>query len=287
MDATLAPASRRVHVRDDLELHIREWAGVARPFVLVHGLASNARTWDLVAKELNGLGHHVVAVDQRGHGLSDKPDHGYGFAEVTHDLASLINELDLDAPVVAGQSWGGNVVLEFATRYPESLSGLVLVDGGFIELSHGPDGTWERISVELKPPPLAGTPRAQMLERSRSFHPEWSNEQIEMQLANFETLLDGTIRPWLTLERHMMILRALWEQHPSQLYPHVQAPALVAVADRGAPSWRRQEALHQLETLMPRARVQVFPNSVHDMHVDQPVELASWMLEALDEGYFG
>ena len=39
-----------------------------------------------------------------------------------------------------------------------------------------------------------------------------------MQMANFETLEDGTIRPWLTLDRHMQILRALWDQKPSQLY---------------------------------------------------------------------
>ena len=38
------------------------------PFVLVHGLASNARTWDGVAAELTASGHPVVSIDQRGHG---------------------------------------------------------------------------------------------------------------------------------------------------------------------------------------------------------------------------
>jgi len=46
------------------------------PFVLVHGLASNARLWDGVARRLAGAGHSSAAVDLRGHGRSDKPDTG-------------------------------------------------------------------------------------------------------------------------------------------------------------------------------------------------------------------
>ena len=52
--------------------------GDATPFLLVHGLASTARTWELVMPLLADAGHPVAAIDQRGHGLSDKPDDDYG-----------------------------------------------------------------------------------------------------------------------------------------------------------------------------------------------------------------
>jgi len=52
------------------------------PWLLVHGLASNARLWDGVGRHLAGLGHRVVAIDQRGHGQSSKPDDGYDMATV-------------------------------------------------------------------------------------------------------------------------------------------------------------------------------------------------------------
>jgi len=229
MDTTLAPQVRRVPVRG-MELSIREWPGQGRDFLLVHGLASNARTWDLVAAKMSEAGHHVVAVDQRGHGLSDKPETGYGFDDVCTDLTALIDAMSLRTPVVCGQSWGGNVVLELAARWPEVMSGLVMVDGGFIDLSGAPGVTWEQIAVDLKPPPLAGTPRVQMMERMRGFHAGWNEEQLEMQMANFETMEDGAIRPWLTLDRHMQIVRALWDQKPSQLYERVVTPTLIAVA---------------------------------------------------------
>jgi len=271
----------------DLELSVRVRPGAKRPFLLVHGLASNAKTWDGVSAVLNEAGHHVVAVDQRGHGLSDKPDEGFNFDEVTADLEALIKALGLERPIVAGQSWGGNVVLDFAARYPKLLSGLVLVDGGFIELANGPDGDWERISVELKPPNLLGRQRTEMFERMKGFRPDWSDEQIEMQMGNFETLADGTISPWLTLDRHMKILRALWEQHPSQIYEDVSTPTLVAVAGSGDSDsrQRKQEEVAEAERLLPNARVRWFEDTAHDIHVHRPRMLAEWMLEALD-GFF-
>ena len=95
MDAALAPSLARLPVRG-LELAVREWAGERSPaFLLVHGLASNARTWDGVARHLNDAGHRVVAVDQRGHGQSDKPDDGFSFEALTADLCALSDALGL------------------------------------------------------------------------------------------------------------------------------------------------------------------------------------------------
>jgi len=288
LDTTVGPQVRRVPVRGN-ELSIREWPGQGRDFLLVHGLASNARTWDLVAAKLNQAGHHVVAVDQRGHGLSDKPDTGYSFDDVCTDLTALIEAMSLRTPVIAGQSWGGNVVLELGARWPEVMSGIVMVDGGFIDLSGAPGVTWEQIAVDLKPPPLAGMPRVEMLQRMHGFHSNWDDEQIEMQMANFETMEDGAIRPWLTLDRHMQILRALWDQKPSQLYGRVTTPTLIAVAP--APDsprmMRKEHEVAEAQSAMKNARVRWFNDSIHDIHIDKPDALSGWMLENLDEGFFG
>lgn len=287
MDATLTPLQSRVAVRG-IEISTREWPGDGRPFLLVHGLASNARTWDGVARCLNELGHRVVAIDQRGHGLSGKPDHGYGFDEVTADLHVLIETLSLDRPLLVGQSWGGNVILDYASRWPRTLSGLALVDGGFIELSAGSDASWEKVAIDLRPPSLAGTPRNEIKERIASFHPEWDDEQLEMTLANFETLDDGTVRPWLTLERHMEILRAIWDQKPSELYGRVEAPTLIAVAEssRREANPRKREEVARAEQGLTKVAVRWFTDTAHDIHVEKPRELADWILAALAEGFF-
>src|SRR5262245_61892496 len=129
------------------------------PVVLVHGLASNARLWDGVAERLAAAGHPVAAVDQRGHGQSDKPDSGYDFPTLTDDLLFVLRRLGWQTPWMAGQSWGANVVVEVAARHPEATAGLVLVDGGTMELG-GRFADWATCETALAPPPLTGTSAA-------------------------------------------------------------------------------------------------------------------------------
>jgi len=281
------PAERQVPIRGQ-RIHVREWPGEKRPFLLVHGLASNCMTWEATARRLHEAGHRVVSIDQRGHGLSSKPDTGYSFADVTDDLRDLIGHLQMRSPIVAGQSWGGNVVLEYAARFPFGPAGVVLVDGGFIDLQSGGNGSWEQIAERLKPPALAGTPRAVMLQRMRQYHADWSDEGIEHQMANFETLPDGTVRSWLTLDRHMQILRSLWEQRPHELYPRVQAPTLVLPAENGPDErWaRKRDEVAAAEGGMPNARVRWFEKTDHDIHVQRPAELADVLLDAVYDGFF-
>ena len=287
MEQTLTPLVHLIRA-GDIHLSIRQWASDGEPILLVHGLASNAKTWDGVAQRLNAAGHRVVAVDQRGHGLSEKPATGYDFAAVTSDLRALIDALDLQRPLLAGQSWGGNVVLHFAASYPDALSGLVLVDGGFIDLSGRPGATWEETEERMRPPNLLGTPRGQMIERFRTYQPGWTDEQIEMQMGNYETLEDGTIRPWLTLERHMAIVRAIWDEPPSAIYERVAVPVLVALADAGDEERRRvrDENTAKAVARFRHAEVKRFDGAPHDIHVDQPRQLADWILDAEARGFF-
>ncbi len=274
----------------DIRLHVRRWKGDGVPFVLLHGLASNCLTWEVVARNLNAAGHQVVTVDQRGHSRSDKPTHGYGFQEVTSDLLELLGHLSLHGKaILAGQSWGGNVVLEFAARYPGASRGLVLVDGGFSELSSRPGATWQRIAVELKPPQLAGHLRSDIAARLRQAHPSWSDEGIEATLENFETMPDGTVRPWLSLDRHMAILLALWDHHPPQLYDRIAEPVLIIPADDSSDPTRLQLKERQVEQAaagLARSRVHWFRSTDHDIHVQRPAELAEVMLHALSDGFF-
>lgn len=270
-----------------LKLHIREWPGEQWPFVLVHGLASNCLTWEAVARRLAEAGHSVVTVDQRGHGLSEKPDNGYNFATVTADLAKLVEVLKLNRPIMVGQSWGGNVMLEFGARYPGVARGFGFVDGGYIKLRNRPDATWEQVSTELKPPHLTGTPREELKRRLTEMHPDWSDEGIASTLANFEHLPDGSIRPWLTLPRHMEILRAMWDQDPATLYPLVKEPALICVAaDPKMPEWTKSKAkqVNAAQRQLLNAEVRWFEETDHDIHVQKPDALADLFLSSLADG---
>jgi pimeloyl-ACP methyl ester carboxylesterase len=271
----------RVPVADDVTLAVRHYDGDGRPFVLVHGLASNARLWDGVADHLAAAGHTVVSVDQRGHGQSSKPDHGYDFATVVGDLVTMIEALDLDRPIVAGQSWGGNVVLELAARHPTTVGAVALVDGGWIHLGDR-FADWAQCEALMRPPPLAGTKFTRIEAAIRAAHPDWPDGGIAGTLANFEVLEDGTIRPWLSLENHLRILRALWEHRPRDRYASVPVPVLLIPAggrldDEGRAI--KKANVDEALALLPAARVRWYePPADHDLHAQHPEAIARDLL---------
>src|SRR5881409_1715822 len=192
------PIERRIVVAPGVELHVEVWIGAksAVPFVLVHGLASNARLWDGVAEHLHAAGHTVIVIDQRGHGLSDAPDAGYDLDTAVADLLTLIETLELDRPVLAGQSWGGNVVLELGWRRPDAVRGIACVDGGVIELADW-FSSWDACLTALAPPRLDHLTFAELEERLRGEVPDFTDRAIAAYLHCFRAGPDGTIEPRL------------------------------------------------------------------------------------------
>ena len=67
----------------------------------------------------------------------------------------------------------------------------------------------------------------------RRMHPDWPESGIEGTLACFETRDDGTVAPWLTLDRHLSVLRGLWEHRPSARFPRIEEPVLFIHAGDG------------------------------------------------------
>lgn len=292
----MAPESRKVRLRDDVSLHLCEWTtphthnGV--PVILIHGLASNARLWDGAARALVEHGHAVVAVDLRGHGRSDKPDHGYDMASVAKDVVDVIQHLHSDhpdwrRPLIVGQSWGGNIVVEVAAHHSDFVRGAVAVDGGTIELQRMfPD--WNQCKEVLAPPKLAGTPADRLEAGIRAMHPDWSDEAIAGAMANMEHLPDGTIRPWLTFDRHITILRGLWEHSPSQLFPRINTPLLFTPATRANDpmTQAKREMIAVAEQTLQRGKVVWFDPADHDLHAQYPQRFADTVHNAITEGFF-
>jgi pimeloyl-ACP methyl ester carboxylesterase len=268
---------------DGLRLHLRDWGGpeASPSILLVHGLASNARIWDLLAPLL-APDFRLMAIDQRGHGLSDKPDNGYDLPTIAGDLAAAIVALGWSRPLVVGHSWGANVALQLAADHPDLPAGIVLLDGGTNELASAMllEETLER----LAPPRLAGTPRAEFLERLRG---RWTSgglsQAVEQAImANFAIDAEDRIAPQLTYENHLKIVRGMWEQRPTQLFARVACPTLIIPAelppaDQSAAEWldRKRRAVAIAEASIPHARVVWAHDTIHDVQLQRPEWLAS------------
>ncbi len=269
-----------------VRLRCRDWAGAGPPIVLLHGLASNARIWDAMTPQLAGR-HRVVAIDQRGHGLSGKPDGGYDFASVSGDLRAVLDRLEIERAIIVGHSWGGNVALAFGVTHPARVLGLVFVDGGFLDL-RGTDGmSWEQVERELAPPDLTSMTMEELVANARHWNERngWSPAAEATIRGSFRTAEDGTIRPQLSRENHMRILRSLWEQEPSLLYGALGRPALLVPAYTEAKGrWaeyqeRKRRGVEAALAAIPDARAFVMEDTIHDVPLHRPDDLAAAILE--------
>ena len=264
-----------VEVAPDVSLAVwRSGPDEGLPYLLVHGLASNARLWDGVARELADAGHPVAAVDLRGHGRSSKPAGPYDVATVAADLVPLLDALGFDEVVLGGQSYGAIVVLELARLLGSRVRSVVCVDGGHLDLqSRWPD--WEECAELLAPPRTAGTALSAVQGWISDAHPDWPAEGIAGALACFEVLPDGTVAPWLTFDNHLRVLRGLWECDTPALRRAVTQPVVLLTADDGHGT--RRGDVDAAAAQLANGEVVLMVGD-HDLHAQHPRAVAELLL---------
>jgi hypothetical protein len=158
-----------------------------------------------------------------------------------------------------------------------------LVDGGFLDIQANPEMTWERTQEMLAPPRLSGISLGQFKRMLKKHLGNLAMPALEEAiLKNFEILPDQTIRPYLSFENHMMILRAMWEQRPSAFYSKLQCPVLMVPAmsddmdarSRAMASMKRSEIAHA-QIVISRCEATWFKHTVHDIPLQRPRKLAN------------
>jgi pimeloyl-ACP methyl ester carboxylesterase len=103
-------------------------AGHGQPLVLVHGWSQSAEQFRYQFNAFSAS-HHVIAFDQRGHGLSSRPEYGYRVSRLAMDLRELLVGLDLDDVAILGHSMGCSVIWCYLDLFGEErLKKLILVD---------------------------------------------------------------------------------------------------------------------------------------------------------------
>jgi len=106
------------------QMHYRE-SGSGFPLLLVHQALRSSLEWRLVTPLLSDT-WRVISVDMMGCGDSDLPDHPFSINDHAARIKQLVDGLGLRRIAIAGHHTGGNVALEFAATYPETVSALIV-----------------------------------------------------------------------------------------------------------------------------------------------------------------
>lgn len=246
-------------------------SGDGPPVLLLHGLASSHRTWDLLEPYLEGF--RLIRPDLPGHGASAAADRPYDFARMTSSLLSVLDVLEIGTASVVGHSWGAAVALDLAVTAPDRIDRLIMLDGGYMDfraLGLSREQTKER----MDPASASLTEAAFLAGLERYYGAAWRPEFGPVMLAHLQSRGE-LVRPALAYGDHISIVDAMWEQDLTDLYRRLARPALMVLADEPGPAavdWDRLrgEIVQRFQTLSPSLRVERLPGAIHDVHMQMP-----------------
>lgn len=240
---------------NDLRIHY-ERGGQGPPLVLLHGIGSNARSWQ---HQLQGLAdaYDVIAWDMRGYGSSDDPPAPYSLADVAADLAGLLDHLGLEKAHVCGLSMGGVIAQETYRHHSGRVRSLILADTnagqGALEEEERRRRLEQRLTGAAEPAGLARQ-RTPML-----VSPDAPPEVV----AEAESIM-AEIHP----DGYRMAARALAEVDERDLLPHIDVPTLILWGEFDSVTSR--EEIDLLAANIKGAQFEVIPRAGHLSNLENP-----------------
>ena len=262
----------------------REAGDPALPvLLLIHGITSSSSTWDPVIPAL-AEHSHVIAPDLLGHGDSDKPRADYSLGGFASGLRDLLDHLGHERVTIVGHSLGGGVAMQFAYQHYEHCERLVLVSSG---------GLGREVSPALRAATLpgaefvlpliannhvrnAGVAAARLLGRI----PIRPRPSVQEVARGYASLSESTARTAFVHTLRSVVEPGGQRVNASdRLYLAEGRPALIVwgALDTVIPVSHAYDA----HAVIPGSRLEVFEQSRHFPHMDEPARFARVLLEFL------
>ncbi|MER6172010.1 alpha/beta hydrolase [Streptosporangium sp. NPDC001681] len=140
-------------------LHYTDSGGDGVPLVFSHGAGADHAMFDAQSERLRARGYRVVTWDMRGHGRSRPAGVPFTAEQAIADLCALVKHLELDRPVLVGQSLGGNLGQAIVRRCPDLARALIVIGSTW---NTGPLSRTERLLLKLAAPSLAMIPAGRL-----------------------------------------------------------------------------------------------------------------------------
>ena len=253
---------------------VQTGAADAPPLLLLHGWGCSAYAWRYLAGPIAAAGWRALAIDLRGHGLSDRPDDPakYHRAEMVEHLAATMDALGIvSAPIVA-HSMGGAVAMALALRNPERVTRMALF--GAVGFGVVDRAAWS----QLLPPSLTGAllptriPRWAVkfaLQHSRGERGVSDEQEVDEYWA-------PTQFPDFLNAMRLLLHGFTWEPWTPTELAAVSQPLQLLFGDRD-PVVRPQPVVPTLARCLPNAELHVAQGAGHVV----PEERPEWALERL------
>ena len=232
--------------------------GSAEPIILLHGLSDSWFSFSRVLPLLS-VDRRVYALDQRGHGGSDKPASGYRTGQLAADVIAFMDAKRIDRATIVGHSMGSFVAQEIALAAPKRVSRLVLVGSA------------------TQPRAFAGI--AQLDSIVRALEPSQPVPKEFLREFQVSTVYDGV--PSTFIDRaveesakvpvhawHGLVAGLMAVDAPPAALGTARIPALVVWGDKDAYALEPEQ--HALVALIRTAKLRTYVNTGHAPHWERP-----------------
>ncbi|WP_320781323.1 alpha/beta hydrolase [Streptomyces sp. CRN 30] len=240
--------------------------GTAPGVLLLHGLMGRASHWAASARWLSER-HRAVALDQRGHGRSEKPPAASCTREeYIEDVGTALDRLGLAPAVLIGHAMGALTAWQFAAKYPDRVSALVISDMRASAVGGASQQEWTEW-FRAWPVPFA------TLADVRKWFGEddpWVERPNPARGAFYAEVMAESTDGWRPVfdPDQMLACRETWiyDAHWEEL-AQVRCPTLVV---RGLDGELGRAEAQEMVRVLPRGQYAEVADAGHLVHYDQP-----------------
>ncbi|GAA0492736.1 alpha/beta hydrolase [Salinibacillus aidingensis] len=273
-----------------MEIQVHEWGDKeSRTLVLLHGMGStglNFSEWTQHLKE----DFHIVALDLPGHGRTHPfPDEeDYHPSYIANQLGKQIKKAEKSGVILVGHSWGAHLALYIAKAFPELVDGVVLLDGGYLQIDKISKLEDELEQVEKVYNQVRFPSWEAFIEAEKSETNHWSDELEKAAKAQM-TERDGEVRLAASVPTTRGIIKGIFSEPTRDVFSCIDCPVLLLISTIPEELEElRREAIGEMKQKMMNLNSIAIPDTTHNIYVDAPEDVAdkliTWVRDELTKG---
>ena len=233
--------------------------------VLSNGIMMSTASWAFQNTVLN---QHlrVLLYDCRGMWKSDHPEGSYSMEEHADDLAGLLEALEIDKAHIAGISYGAEVSMMFALRYPEKTRSLIVIDG--VSEIH------PLLRAQTYPWLMAAERHDAELLLNTSYHMNFAEDWIRANQAFIDTSVDRYAL--LDMDALVRLMKAFYALDMTAELSRIQAPTLVIAGEEDLIKGREYAEI--ISAQISNSELVIVPGAGHALCLEKPAILNTLLL---------
>lgn len=263
-ETRLARWSSGICGANGIDIHYLRTGGDKPALIALHGLLGSGACLSPLARVLEGR-FDVLLPDARGHGRSSAPVEGYAYRDLAADVIGLVDQLEINDPILLGHSMGGMTAAVVASQSGVAIRAVILVDPTFISPAWQREVFESDVAEEHRRSLMLS--RAELLAQARLRSPNRSEEMLEHLV---DARLSTTLRAFEVLTPPNPDYRELIEQ--------IDVPTMLVIGERGIVSL---DSARELKERSSSLCYEVIPDTGHGLPYDEPERLGAAVLHFL------